>query len=78
MSRSVTLKPAESVCITGLADAQDFIGWEQVDGHPPRFPDQPGLSALGDQLGLDQSLLRFMASRALAEGKSQRRVAAEE
>jgi len=33
------------------------VGWEQVDGHAPRFPDQPGLSALGKQLGLDHSLL---------------------
>src|SRR5947209_10026181 len=84
---------AEFVCITGLADAQCFVGWEelvpagldvaelatadvvgqmldvnldpravgweQVDGHAPLFPDQAGLSALGNQLGLDHSLLRL-------------------
>src|SRR4029077_15831092 len=35
------------------------VGWEQVDGHAPLFPDQPGLSALGNQLGLSHSLLRL-------------------
>jgi len=93
----VSLVPAEFVCITGLADAQCFVGWEelvpagldvaelatadvvgqmldvnldpravgweQVDGHAPLFPDQPGLSALGNQLGLDHSLLRLAGLR---------------
>src|SRR5215468_3594230 len=35
------------------------VGREQVDGHTPRFPDQPGLSVLGNELGLDHSLLRL-------------------
>jgi hypothetical protein len=26
----VSLVPAEFVCITGLADAQCFIGWEEL------------------------------------------------
>jgi hypothetical protein len=30
------------------------VGWEQVEAHAPLFPDQPGLSALGNQLGLDR------------------------
>jgi hypothetical protein len=34
------------------------VGWEQVEAHAPLFPDQPGLSALGNQLGVDHSLLR--------------------
>ena len=39
------------------------VGWEQVDGHAPLFPDQPGLSALGNQQGLDHSLLRLAGLR---------------
>src|SRR5439155_6298930 len=39
------------------------VGWEQVDGHAPLFPDQAGLSALGNQLGLDHSLLRLAGLR---------------
>ena len=35
------------------------VGWEQVDGHAPRFPEQPRPSAFGNQLGLDHSLLRL-------------------
>ena len=39
------------------------VGWEQVDGHTPLFPDQPGLSALGNQSGIDHSLLRLAGLR---------------
>jgi hypothetical protein len=39
------------------------VGWEQVDGHAPFFPDQPGLSAVGNQLGLDHGLLRLAGLR---------------
>src|SRR5947207_2478032 len=39
------------------------VGWEQVDGHAPHFPDQPGPSALGDQPDLVHSLLRLAGPR---------------
>src|SRR5262249_59928598 len=39
------------------------VGREQLDGHAPRFPDQPGLSALDNQLDLDHSLLRLARLR---------------
>ena len=39
------------------------VGWEQVDGHAPLFPDQPRLSTLGNQLGLDHRLLRLAGLR---------------
>src|SRR6516165_4913880 len=38
-------------------------GREQVDGHAPRLPDQPGLSALGTQVGLDHGPLRLTGPR---------------
>jgi hypothetical protein len=39
------------------------VGWEQVDGHAPLFPDEPGLGALGKQLGFDHSLLGLAGLR---------------
>src|SRR5207249_4089905 len=39
------------------------VGWGQVDGHAPLVSDQPGLSALGNQLGLDHSLVRLAGVR---------------